>query len=300
MAGTVHNPARFDPNDYTVIDYIDNNIPQFHGTWLAEHNPTAYNDAVRDHAMMVKAWEDKNRKIFGDEWRRLIHQCHHCGQNYHTRYIAVVRHNPTGDMIPFGHICVGRLGFQNRAEFRLNHIRSAAQNARAHERKVQARIQFNSENPEFLEALNKASQLENSFSFISDILRKFGGDSVDTPTENQVSAFIKSVGIEEQKIADRKFKEAEEMKNAQPIIEGRIQITGEVLTVKEYYSHYHRGTDLKVLVRDDRGFKVFGTMPVNCERGDRITFRAEVQKKEEYFGYFKRPTKGENLREANN
>jgi hypothetical protein len=51
-----------------------------------------------------------------------------------------------------------------------------------------------------------------------------------------------------------------------------------------------------MLVRDDRGFKVWGTVPSslpNTDRGDKVTFTASVERSnnDETFGFFKRPSK---------
>lgn len=78
-----------------------------------------------------------------------------------------------------------------------------------------------------------------------------------------------------------------------PADAGRIVITGEVVSLKTVESDY--GTQFKMLVRDDRGFKVYGTEPssINPGKGERVTFTARVErsKDDDYFGFFSRPTK---------
>lgn len=111
---------------------------------------------------------------------------------------------------------------------------------------------------------------------------------------------------------------------AAPVIEGRIVITGKILTVKQQDSAYGQVT--KMLVQDERGFKVWGTMPDaiatqlydawwaaeeeaegdsfslsnygpdywhDSARGHRVTFtaRVEASKDDESFGFYTRPTK---------
>ena len=76
--------------------------------------------------------------------------------------------------------------------------------------------------------------------------------------------------------------------------EGRVVITGTVLAFKRQESMY--GDVLKMLVQDDRGFRVWGSVPVSlddAERESRITFTATVtaSEKDAKFGFFKRPTK---------
>ena len=76
--------------------------------------------------------------------------------------------------------------------------------------------------------------------------------------------------------------------------EGRVVITGTVLAFKRQESMY--GDVLKMLVQDDRGFRVWGSVPVSlddAERESRITFTATVtaSDKDAKFGFFKRPAK---------
>ena len=76
--------------------------------------------------------------------------------------------------------------------------------------------------------------------------------------------------------------------------EGRVVITGTVLAFKRQESMY--GDVLKMLVQDDRGFRVWGSVPLSledAERESRITFTATVtaSDKDAKFGFFKRPAK---------
>jgi hypothetical protein len=82
---------------------------------------------------------------------------------------------------------------------------------------------------------------------------------------------------------------------AVPVVEGRGPIEGEVVRIKLQESAY--GQSLKMLVVDDRGFKVWGTIPTSIKadvtRGARVRFEATVTAKsgEVGFGFFSRPTK---------
>ncbi|XKH58370.1 hypothetical protein LG293_17235 (plasmid) [Citricoccus nitrophenolicus] len=81
-----------------------------------------------------------------------------------------------------------------------------------------------------------------------------------------------------------------------PVAEGRGVVTGVIKSIKWQESEY--GGSLKMLVLDDRGFKVHGTVPSSLGddglyRGDRVSFTGICQASEddETFGFFKRPTK---------
>jgi hypothetical protein len=95
--------------------------------------------------------------------------------------------------------------------------------------------------------------------------------------------------------------EDERKANAVPVAEGRGEVVGEVLTVKTQDSFYGYGrVEVKMLVADDRGFKVWGTLPAalaDANRGSRVRFTATLQQSrdDEAFGFFKRPAKAELL-----
>ncbi len=80
-----------------------------------------------------------------------------------------------------------------------------------------------------------------------------------------------------------------------PVVEGRIEVTGEVITTKEQDTMY--GLTVKMLVRDDRGFKVWGTVPSALlgegVKGQRVAFTATVRASDDdaAFGFYQRPTK---------
>ena len=121
-------------------------------------------------------------------------------------------------------------------------------------------------------------------------------DVTGQESERQIEALREAVARD----AERAAEQATEI--TAPVITGRIQITGTVLTTKWQDSHF--GSTLKMLVRDDRGFKVWGTVPSslpNTESGDRVTFTAAVEASDddETFGFFKRPTKAQLISEAN-
>ena len=104
---------------------------------------------------------------------------------------------------------------------------------------------------------------------------------------------------EQQKSEREKRDEAHEAGEDAP--EGRIVITGIVLAFKLQSSQF--GDTPKMLVQDDRGFRVWGSVPKSlddAERENRITFTATVtaSDRDAKFGFFKRPTKAEILEVA--
>ena len=128
---------------------------------------------------------------------------------------------------------------------------------------------------------------------------------------------------------DKARREAEALRQANaepvPVTSERLTITGVILSTKTVHNDF--GSTVKLLVVDDRGFKVWGSRPrsldayhsyevdADFERirgddghfipidrpaatvGDRITFAAKVEVSEDdpKFGFYKRPTKAKLL-----
>lgn len=85
----------------------------------------------------------------------------------------------------------------------------------------------------------------------------------------------------------------ERYESAPAIASGRQAFAGEVLATKWKDTDF--GPVYKMLVQDDRGFKLWGSVPKNIDpsRGDRIAFMATVEpsRDDSRFGFFKRPAK---------
>jgi|TARA_Y100000296_G_scaffold33464_1_gene38739 hypothetical protein len=87
--------------------------------------------------------------------------------------------------------------------------------------------------------------------------------------------------------------------------EGRYEITGEIVSIKQYGDEYYGDTWYKMLVKTDEGYKYWGSLPAAlnaCERGDRVTFRGKVTRSDDdrLFGFYSRPTKAVSLNQKAN
>lgn len=91
---------------------------------------------------------------------------------------------------------------------------------------------------------------------------------------------------------------------AEAIVNGKQTITGVVVSTKFVEGYY--GGVTKMLIKDDKGFKVWGSVPaalydamndegeyLDALKGRRVTFTATVEASndDDKFGFFKRPTK---------
>ena len=109
-------------------------------------------------------------------------------------------------------------------------------------------------------------------------------------TDRQIEAVLSVIAREVEKKAEEAA--AEDV----PSGPGRIVVTGKVLSTKWVESQY--GGALKMLVKDARGFKVWGTVPSSLSSSDAfdgctVTFtaRLEPSRDDSKFGFFSRPTK---------
>ena len=177
--------------------------------------------------------------------------------------------------------------------------REAAERA-AEEEALKARKQWNTDNPAIAEMIAKHAK---SIEFAAEVR-----DQVKIPTQGQIDAILR---IEERE------------SNAVDIPLGRQQVTGKIVSIKEELDtfSYHESYTTKMLVEDDRGFRVYGTAPCNLTeaahmewskslgeddswvnhseawmdamKGARVTFTATLEGKEKGFGFFKRPAKAQ-------
>lgn len=312
MRTDAHAPSNFDPADYRVIDYIDNKRPEppmppiLPGMWEA-------------YERYLKIWQERIFQYF-PEWRtggddhQSIHQCNHCGHPG-IRWVAVVEHIPTGKYLAFGETCADRVELPGRDAFRAKHIKDRAALEQAAYENEQRRSAFREANPEVVAYLlevnldydSEYSEFEQS---LARQLRNKGELS-----EAQVNALQKSIERQKQ-FEERKAAEREALKDAPPLPEGRRQIEGEVLSVKVQDGYY--GLQVKMLIREADGNKVWGTVPevletirVNdsegnyagtrmIEKGERVRLTATVERSQddEHFGFYKRPTKPELITEV--
>ena len=148
-----------------------------------------------------------------------------------------------------------------------------------------------------VEAWIDRNALTNGFAqSLQDALSQYGKLS-----PAQGAAVLKIIDRNIAKKAEWAAKRAAEVAEAEAIVDGKQVITGEVMTVKQQEGYY--GDTLKMLVRDDRGFKVWGTVPSSLSdaaheaettvNGSRVRFSANVTASEDdnKFGFYKRPTK---------
>jgi hypothetical protein len=309
MRNDAHAPSNFDPADYRVIDYIDNKRPE---PPKPPFPPGVNVQSIYDaYDRYLKIWQERIFEHFPD-WRtggddhQSIHQCNHCGHPG-IRWVAVVEHIPTGAKLAFGETCAERVELEGRDAFRSKFIKDRAAREQAAYEKEQARMKFNAENAEVVEYLRNVSLDYDSpnSEFEQSLARQLSNKG--ELSEAQVEAIKKTIA----RNAEFAARKAEEAKNAGPFRSGKRTVEGVIVSSKWQDSQY--GGAMKMLIKEDDGNKVWGTMPelivsyvlarpisYDDIRGMRVRFNASVEqsRNDEHFGFYKRPTKPEILQEV--
>lgn len=205
-------------------------------------------------------------------------QCDHCGAR--LRYAAWLVHLPTGKVIEVGETCLDNRFGRATADFQA--LRKQAELDREAHRIKGLIAEFVDANPDLAFMADKNHEHTNDF--VADVARKLR--LYGSLSERQVEAVRRAVKRDSEPVV-----EAPKV----PVVTGKVTISGEVKSVKVQYSDF--GSTLKMLVLDDRGFKVWGTVPASLQdgidRGTKVQFNATVEasRDDESFGFFKRPTK---------
>lgn len=282
----VHAPKNLRPEDYEFVG--------------CGNFPTADLDAYSPINT------EYGRKLLREGWRFDSEGagCRHCGQ--FIIYYAVLKHIPSHKLIKVGETCLDNRFSLANAQFQ--HLRKAAKLNRERKRLSEKRSEFLANAPNSM-AYEYAKNNPNE-----------GGTNTGYDFESFNAKFVRYVerygeasdkfvaAILRAKVRTEEWaaKKAEEALTASPVVEGRVMLTGEVLSAKWKFTAH--GDTLKLVVKDDRGFKVYGTCPsavlnsgvlganddVSLLKGRHISFVATVTTSgdDPTFGFFKRPSQG--------
>lgn len=292
----IHRPSALDPVEYEPIgSFYQGGSDEMH---------EVYEDDHRDLVRIFKT----------DDWHEVIGvpdgnfrgkgSCDHCGARFAH---GVIYKHSGGDLLVVGHICAHNALLPGLTKLdREKALKDKAAKALKAEAANKAyRAETLAANP----ALADAFEIEGN-PFIADVRRRFNGSKPEL-SEKQIAAVVRVAAEDRARKAER----ADEVKVPCPVGKG-IAIEGEVIKVAEKEGFY--GVEIKMTVKDDRGFLVWGTRPESlsghwgsddegmlwlpgAEKGARVRFVAnieDVSDKDESFGFFKRPRKAELLARA--
>ena len=132
---------------------------------------------------------------------------------------------------------------------------------------------------------------EGGNDFIKDVI--FNVKKWNSATAKQMTAVVKCAKQDE----DYSKKNKARLERVIPMVDGKGEVIGEVVSIKQYDSHFSNSYTYKMLVEDFKGYRVFGTVPAffldsDVKVGDFVKFNAKLRQKELGFGFFSYPKKG--------
>lgn len=228
--------------------------------------------------------------------------CDHCGAR--LRYVAVLKHTPSHTLIKVGETCLDNRFSLASGEF--HRLRKAAKLNRERRVMREVRAEFAADHADVIAFLSeKMTECETRFGYLPDpeldaylnlgfwefYLSLYARlERTGLLSENQVAALRKSAV----KDAERKAQREIETADAEPVPNGKLVVTGEIVKVDLKVNNF--GSREVMTVKDDRGFSVWGTQPKSlyeAKVGDRVTFTATLERsdRDEFFGFFSRPSK---------
>jgi hypothetical protein len=265
----VHAPRNLRTEDYEFFA-----CGSYGSALEAAYNPLA---SPRGREMLDAGW--KFASVEG--------ACQHCGKSRLTFY-ALLLHIPSRTFLRVGEQCLDNRFARATAEFQ--RLRTQRR-LNAEEQTRQERIaQFDSAHPGYREFLARKSEEAAGSSFgefvtsLRDQLHRTG-----VLSEKQLASVERMIAKDAERAA-----QLAEVPEAPDVPEGKHNITGEIVKIATQESAY--GAREVMTVRDDRGFRVWGTQPralFSAQEGDRVTFTATLSpsERDSTFGFFKRPTK---------
>ena len=275
----VHRPSAMDPEAYELEGFAD-----FHG--LDGYRPTRRISELVDEGYH-----------FGGDYGGGAGACGHCGA--HIRYAALMSHKKSMTLIWVGEQCLDNRFDSGMTKDEFQRMRKLARLNSERRAKSEKIAELCEAHPllAWLTYWGTDSQAELG-SFLSSLAWKLDkyGELSPRQIETAEAAIVRETNWRVER-EERQAREDAEPKTEVP--EGRQVVTGEVLSTKWVENDF--GGSTKMLVKDDRGFKVWGTVPsaivFDVEKGSRVSFTATLKRSDddECFGFSSRPTKAEVL-----
>jgi hypothetical protein len=284
----VHSPKNLVTEDY---DYV----------WAGDNEhffPLGMRESAEGLAFIQDINDGLKRSPLSDRGR---YQCHHCGA--HLRYVAILKHLPSGAYIAVGETCLENRFERATADFQA--LRKAAQLDREQQRiKNAARDFIANLGGELAIVLDRETFLEDVTSLegyglrtVSDIRSKLW--QYGNLSDRQV-AFVEKL-LSEAKARNAAPAPVAETKVDAPT--GRMVFEGVVVSRKWVEGDY--GSTCKIVLKCDdqeRGgiWLVYVTEPnsITTEKGDVVRMTATLTRsdRDRSFAFGKRPSKAEILR----
>lgn len=240
------------------------------------------------------------RKLFeihksntGGDYSRHEHggNCMVCG-SVNAIYTMIFYHQKSNSYVRVGSDCAMKMEMGDSDRFR--YFRTSIKDAlerRAGQAKAKATLEQAGlgrvwEIWEASDDAEKRDWAENTLCDIVGKLIRYG--SISEKQENFLKGLASKIDCRE----SLAVQEAEKKALMPDVPEGRVKVTGKVLTIKSQPGYAWGTYDLKMLVQSAEGWKVWSTCPVGeFEKGDTISYTVTITKSntDSKFGFGKRP-----------
>lgn len=287
----VHRPTEINPDDYQYVCVM----------YLWTHD---LGDAIFNTRQREIFW--KHMEKTGGKFADIDHggTCFCCGAN--ARFVARFYHEKSNSYVDLGEICADRLEMGDVDSFRtLRKVIGDARKRQAGKAKATKLLEdWGMERVWDYEGYIKELYARPDYNYrmekfeektLEDLLArlvKYGKWS------DKQLAFARKLLEQIDKREIVRAKRIDAKKHLPDVPEGRIQLSGTILKMKQESDRW-RGEYFKIYLRDDRGFTVWGSLPTmeNSDRldvGDIISFTARVKRAEDdtKHGFYSNPTKG--------
>ncbi len=313
----IHRPAELNREDYELAGYFYQGSSE---ALARSYGPTERELYAKLRELGNPAAYDGNHAAKGT--------CDHCGA--HFAHGAVFFHRPTGETITVGWVCADdNIGLPDDAA-RMRRLLEREARWDAQRRESQAMWIASDDRAEAcIEYLDRKSREMSEYGDAMQAYNEQGGTGrmpqapygfrggflgsmihslarYGSLTPRQTEAVFGGIA-REARWAEKQANREPETEPTTPLETGRREIEGEIVSAKFQMSDY--GETMKMLVKQDDGNKVWGTVPgsvyeasLRMDRpgddlrgrlvGLRVSFTAAVTRSndDEHFGFFKRPT----------
>lgn len=266
-----HSPGNVDPAKYQYLgNFYQGDSEDLQDAYRGEHAHLT--------ATLGQDWDDRAE-------RHANGGCISCGSHY--QHGALLRYTPTGQLVAVGHTCGETFGLPDKAaRDRRRASERAAKLAEARKARQDMLDQF-----EAVPGLGWAMVQDHRI--IRDMVAR--GRML---SDRQVAFALELAD----QVVDEVYERAANPETAPPAdvpvpeVDGRVAVAGRVLSVKWQENDYGGSLKMLVEVETDGGvYRLFGSVPsaIDPEPGDSVTFTAAIERsrRDESFGFYKRPTK---------
>ena len=132
---------------------------------------------------------------------------------------------------------------------------------------------------------------DGNSAFIKDVLYRV--ENKGSVSVKQIEAVVKVYNSDKTYAENTKAR----LEKMLPMKDGKGEVIGSVVSIKEYENRFTGGYDMKMLIEDFKGYRVFGSIPKffqdkEVKVGDFVKFNAKLKEKELGFGFYSYPKDG--------